>query len=378
MKINQISFYDQFNCIGQGCPENCCMGWFIPLTAEDIKRLRRERGMLGLRLFAATGGWQRDHFNEDCRYCPFLNKENLCHLQLKKGHSFIPEVCREYPRFYRNYGPLEERYLDLSCPVVCGLFYDNMQDLHISSTQEEPFSGCYITNDDPVLLQRLLTIRDELLAALSNLSGYEDLQKTLLAITAYAGAMQHACLNYDASLESLESFETFRRRLEEGQIVLRPSDPVLANAFPFHISVYNRLMGSSFYHENLSFSNATLHGLCRLFLDDFSRQLSTQKGWEKLANAYFLQYPEHARLYGAYLAYYLFMYFLRTYETYSFVKQVRTGLIHTNMVFLFHVLFSQKKQKPVPADLIRIISVYNRRAYFSDSVLDDMYKALDS
>lgn len=376
MNIHEISFYDDFKCIGTDCPETCCMGWFIPLYDEDIHRLKKARGMLGLRLLVATGGWTRSHFNEDCRYCPFLNRENLCHLQLQRGHSFLPEVCREYPRFYRNYGPFEERYLDLSCPVVAGIFYENHRNLLIRLYEDEPLAGCYITNDDMPLLNRILKIRQEFLDALFAVTDYPSLQKTLTDLDSYAKMLQQACLQDDASLQTAASFPDFRNSPENRAAEDSPSDDFTASVFPFRISVYNRLITSSFYHARLEFTNPTLYSLCRLYVDDFQVPLSSQEGWAKLANAYFLDHPENAVLYASYLSYYLFQYFLRTYETYSFVKSIRTGIIHTNMVFLFHVLFAQKNLRLEKDDITRIIAVYNRRAYFSESILEDMYKSL--
>ena len=375
MQIHEISFYDQFKCIGSDCPETCCRGWYIPLYDEDIQRLKRERGMIGLRLLVATGLWQHSHFNHDCNYCPFLNKENLCHLQLKKGHSFLPEVCREYPRFYRNYGLFEERCLDLSCPVVARIFVENHKNLMVRLYEDEPIAACYITNDDPALLSRLLKIRQEFIESLFAVSDYDSLEKTMSALSAYAHLMQNACLGGDEALQLIISFTDFLKR-GAGKESPQQKDPVLERVFPFSISLYDRLITSSFYHSNLSFSNPTLYELCRLYVDDFQTPLSTQEGWEKLASAYFLKYPQNASIYASYLAYYLFEYFLRTYENYSFVRSVHTGILHTNMVFLFHVLFSQKNLRLEKDDLVRIITVYNRRAYFSDSILDDMYKAI--
>ena len=55
------------------------------------------------------------------RVCVLLDADGLCHVQRHFGHGALCRVCREYPRFHREFGGLTEHGLSLSCPTAYAL-----------------------------------------------------------------------------------------------------------------------------------------------------------------------------------------------------------------------------------------------------------------
>ena len=87
--------------------------------------------------------------------------------------------------------------------------------------------------------------------------------------------------------------------------------------------------------------------------------------------------PDILTTLGAYLAYYMFQYYMRIFETYSFRRQVALGLCHMNMILL--LVMSEAQEDPVSENMLpTIISVYNRRAYFNDDIQDEMYRIFET
>ena len=57
----------------------------------------------------------------EARVCVLLDPDGLCHVQKHFGHEALCRVCREYPRFHREFGNLTEHGISLSCPTAYAL-----------------------------------------------------------------------------------------------------------------------------------------------------------------------------------------------------------------------------------------------------------------
>lgn len=127
-------YYDDFHCLAQDCRFSCCKGWKVAFSKKDYLSLKRESGSPELKE-KLEGGLQRvrdsvsdltyGEFNMDSGVCPLLREDGLCGLQIEKGHSALPRVCRVYPRMesYMPSGYLE-RSLSPSCEAVLKLLWD--------------------------------------------------------------------------------------------------------------------------------------------------------------------------------------------------------------------------------------------------------------
>ena len=57
--------------------------------------------------------------------CIFLNKENLCDMQLSMGEEGLCKICSEYPRHIEEFENVRETTLSVSCPVVAADLLSN-------------------------------------------------------------------------------------------------------------------------------------------------------------------------------------------------------------------------------------------------------------
>ncbi len=124
MEFRMPSYYNQFKCIADKCPETCCAGWAIVI---DDKTLESYKDMTG-----EAGEYVRDKvdFEENIykrcgERCAFLNDSNLCDLIINQGEDRLCKTCTRYPRHFEEYGDLVEAALSMSCPVAAGLIIDN-------------------------------------------------------------------------------------------------------------------------------------------------------------------------------------------------------------------------------------------------------------
>ena len=124
MKFRMPSYYNQFKCIADKCPDTCCAGWAIVI---DDKTLESYKNMTG-----EAGEYVRDKvdFEENIykrcgERCAFLNDSNLCDLIINQGEDKLCKTCTRYPRHFEEYGDLVEAALSMSCPVAAGLIINN-------------------------------------------------------------------------------------------------------------------------------------------------------------------------------------------------------------------------------------------------------------
>lgn len=137
------AYYDDFHCLADSCKLSCCKGWSITFNKKDYLSLKRQRGSSDLNA-RMDGGLRRirkevpsGHYGEfamDSGVCPLLGEDSLCTLQVEKGHSALPFVCRSYPRSeaYGVSGYLE-RSLSPSCEAVLALLWDLPEGIEFRS-----------------------------------------------------------------------------------------------------------------------------------------------------------------------------------------------------------------------------------------------------
>jgi hypothetical protein len=141
-----------FACAQGSCPDSCCRaGWEIVPDEETLKLYQTLPGEAGERiragivsavLAADPGGHTpceealramaaevRGHYGnaepllqqDGERVCVLLDADGLCCVQKHFGHGALCRVCREYPRFHREFGGLTEHGISLSCPTAYAL-----------------------------------------------------------------------------------------------------------------------------------------------------------------------------------------------------------------------------------------------------------------
>ena len=357
-----VSWFDEFECLCGSCPESCCRGWVIPLSESDVERFAAQKGLLGISLFIATGGRLYEKFNANSGSCPFWRRDGLCSLQKKHGHDFIPWTCQSYPRFYRNYGNFEEVCLDLSCIGAAKLFIKHAGRADTISSLEKPVTRQCTTNDDEAYLEFLLSQRKVLMD--KSVTGFSGRFCGLLY--EYAKFLQDRFT--EGSPENYEglSFDVFCKGYKDER----------TDVFPLSPTIFSGFCGTSLFHQKLRKVSPKLYKMLKGAQKALKRYENNPKEWSDVINRAFSSDPVITNVLGAYLSYYLFQYFLRTYETYSFRKQIALGLCHVNMIFLLSVT-AFSGQTLTEDDMAKVIAVYNRRAYFNDLITDEMYRVFE-
>ena len=134
MKHLAPTIFRAFACAGGACPDSCCRaGWEIIPDEKTLKLYEKLPGAAGDRVRAgivqpcrgaqcAPAGESEPLLRQDeRRVCVLLDPDGLCHVQKQFGHEALCRVCREYPRFHREFGNLTEHGVSLSCPTAYAL-----------------------------------------------------------------------------------------------------------------------------------------------------------------------------------------------------------------------------------------------------------------
>lgn len=111
------SYYNDFRCIADRCPDSCCHEWDVQIDADTAAKYRALEGALGDALHRVMYEDDGDTYlqNKNNR-CPMWQEDGLCRIQCTLGHSALSRVCQEFPRIQQDYGTFVEHGLEMSCP----------------------------------------------------------------------------------------------------------------------------------------------------------------------------------------------------------------------------------------------------------------------
>ncbi len=115
-KLIKIDFYDQFACMMDKCPDNCCdEEWDIYVDDETIEKYKQ----MGIPDLESKITVSEPHviIKKDHK-CPFITAEGLCTFHRDYGEEYLSNTCRSYPRFVSTYGDVYLETLGLSCPAT--------------------------------------------------------------------------------------------------------------------------------------------------------------------------------------------------------------------------------------------------------------------
>lgn len=144
MQILKPSYYDQFKCIADQCPNTCCQNWNIDIDKNTFIKYQNVHTTFGKKL--------RNHiimnknpespqlyarFKLSNKKCPFLNQNNLCDVYNHLGEDYMCDTCKIFPRGIKKYTNFCERTLNLSCPEVTRLLVASDTPFSFDITEEE-------------------------------------------------------------------------------------------------------------------------------------------------------------------------------------------------------------------------------------------------
>ena len=347
MEIKRISIFNEFKCIAQDCPANCCRNtWKVPIDPDMYAKYRNEKGIWGLLLRCSTVKRRGvATFRSTFRGCPFWGTDHLCNMQKKHGASYMPVVCIQFPRQLYNLNFFCEETLYLACPEAARLFLASAaEDRPFEFTVTEGNASYKIntTNDDREFLDYLLKARDELIKILESGVSFDS-----MAILQYGQDAQNACLGKTPlpSPQDYESREHYQMTCEK----------------------INDWLFNGFYHPRLRTISPLLYRLCRKYIRKFGRQGRRNPGAanQKLAalqESLYRKMPDLDKLLNRYYEYYLLTNFLDIYEDYSFSKHLLFGIVKTHLLRLFIALYAVDRENINTQEIATVMAVYERRA----------------
>ena len=347
MKIKRISIFSEFRCTAEKCPANCCRNsWKIPIDPDMYTKYCHEKGPLGLLLrCSAIKRHGIATFRNTFQGCPFWGTDHLCNLQKKCGVSYMPVVCRQFPRQLYNLKFFCEETLYLACPESARLFLEFCTEdkpFTFTVTEENVSYKVNTTNDDKAFLDELLNARNELITMLKEGVSFDS-----MAILKYGQDAQNACL-IQKPLPSPLNYES----REKYRLTCEKTDHMLFNGF---------------YHPRLRTVSPHLYSLCQRYIRNFGRpgRKNTVDANRKLAalkeNLY-QKLPDLDKLLNRYYEYYLLTHFLDIYESYDFLKCLFYGIAKSNLLWLLVALYAEDQETLNIPELAIVLAVYERRA----------------
>ncbi len=168
MKNTYPSYYKNFACIADKCPDTCCAGWQIVVDPESAEKYRCANGRIGdkLRRSMAVDCDGDTVFVSSDRRCPFLQNDNLCEIYIELGKESLCKTCTLFPRFVTDLGGRKETGLSLSCPEAARLIFASDNPTAFETVDEAaPVSP---NNIDPTLYFTLLKSQKTAINILQN------------------------------------------------------------------------------------------------------------------------------------------------------------------------------------------------------------------
>ena len=156
--IYTLKALEKFECTGSECPRSCCeASWYFaidPTTADKWNQVEKEsdrKWLLDSISDIKVDGETQLKVKED-NSCYFFNPDRLCEVQVRYDHSYIPSVCREFPRININSTHQTYKTASLSCPEIVRLvLFDGVEDsLYVKSQTKDESSGSVSENNAPL------------------------------------------------------------------------------------------------------------------------------------------------------------------------------------------------------------------------------------
>lgn len=168
MKNTYPSYYKEFSCIADRCPDTCCAGWAVVADAESLDIYKNTAGDFGekIRNVIAVDEDGDTIFTPVNNRCPFLLDSGLCEMYIELGHESLCRTCRQYPRHITYFGARSETGLSLSCPEAARLIMQS--DRPITFEAENTLDFPQPTDIDPELYFTLIDARKKAIEILQN------------------------------------------------------------------------------------------------------------------------------------------------------------------------------------------------------------------
>ena len=108
MDYRQPKYYGEFKCSGSECTVNCCFGWNIQWSKDEIDKVKNAPNCSeSLKELIENSFIKSEEKNEnnflvklsESQRCPCQTEDGLCMIQKELGAEYLSDTCTVYPRF---------------------------------------------------------------------------------------------------------------------------------------------------------------------------------------------------------------------------------------------------------------------------------------
>ncbi|WP_139490920.1 flagellin lysine-N-methylase [Brevibacillus dissolubilis] len=238
-RLNLVPEYmKNFSCTGSACEDTCCFGWTVPIdkkTFDKYKTLKDKK--LKTRIYKSLRRNKMEtSFSEYATikmghdgYCPHLNQDKLCSLQLKLGERFLSHVCSTYPREYNVVFGDYELSGAISCPEVARLALLNPDGMKFEKTDEKINTSFYDRQlEDESLAEHFYPLREFVIELLQNRT--YTIPERLLLVGVFIRKLS-AVIELEEMDEIPDIIASFKEELQGGSVLEALADlPVRTEA----------------------------------------------------------------------------------------------------------------------------------------------------
>ncbi len=170
MIVRTPDYYSEFKCLGDTCPDTCCVGWLIEIDEQSYARFMALEGEIGQKI--QSNIFMNDEGKpcfklDDSGRCAFLNEKNLCQMYIDLGPDSQCSLCDNYPRIGEEFGSYRELGLSVSCPEVARILLEHKETIAF----EEWETSEAVNGNDCMKSQvfcDILGVRDAVIAIMQN------------------------------------------------------------------------------------------------------------------------------------------------------------------------------------------------------------------
>ena len=322
-------------------------------------------------------------FNKNSGACPYETKEGLCGIQLKYGEDYLCEVCATYPRLTYNYGFHAEEYLDLSCPsVVKLLLEDDSADLFVTG-EKEIHEAPYGTNEDPIYLNLLDKIRNQIYSYI--IFSSEEVPVIAAKLIKLGNEIQKSFIEERCEYVD-EGYADRIFKITDDILKKSEDDPGLQGAsndkvkvdesikiYPDY-QVIDRIIRGGFYHIRLKNTSPFLYKLCKYYFSQFGGKnvRANEEKFRAISESFF----EDAFLNKTirkYLGYRIATTFTTAYDDFNFLRKISIPIVESQLLMIFIWLFENNEDKANINNMCDIISVFTRRSGHRESAGKELF-----
>ncbi len=382
MKTYMIDFYDKFKCIASECPYTCCKGWGLLVDDETYADMRKEKGLLGLRLrlFTRVDAENGAILRTVCGRCPFLEKDGLCQLQKTGRKELVADVCNLYPRRSITYGDICEVTLELSCVHAAGLFLKEIKrhsfvERRIEEKEElcsgealriKPYYA--VMNDAPDFLSYLMADREDILDYLwRDADGKEEYEPALFekmrTVLDYAYVRQNYLARDEFVRAKTVKLPVGQQELQKWQQMgefWRNGDEETGPVLP--LAMLNELIYGRLSYTCTPKRNPAMYGLITTYKKIFGKlyEQEAEDFWKERWKELCFERPDMPRIVLAYYSYLLQQTYCCAYETYYLIGPVILASVSTEFFMLLLVTACLDGQAMEEAELASMIAGMER------------------